>query len=196
MRLPLLTRRTPQHVAAVIALAVACAVPLAAQAPKPVQTPVPVAKTSATVDVAALEQLLPTLTGWTRTRTNRGHIDLSEDCAYSFAEAVYTNAAMKVRITLADTAADPYSLGALATMVLTLKDDYVGTIDATTTVRRLALNGSPAATRWDVAKLDGEFIVVLSGRFVAKIEGTGVDSIETLQGLLERVDLKALVALK
>ena len=35
-----------------------------------------------------------------------------------------------------------------------------------------------------------------NGRFVAKIEGTGVDSIETLQGLLGQVDLKALVALK
>ena len=168
--------------------------PLLAQTPKPAPEPAP--KTAAIATVTTLERLLPTLPGWTRGRTNSSRIDLSESCAYNYADAVYTNGTMKVRITLADTAGDPAALAVLATMVVTLADDYSTTIDKTTTVKRIAFNGSPAAMRWDAATLDGEFIVVLGGRFVAKAEGTGVENGEALRALVEHVDLAALAALK
>ena len=129
------------------------------------------------------------------------HMDVYRHCKRALAnmptvDAVYINGAMKVRVTLADTAGDPAALAVLATMVVTLPDNYSATIDGAASVSRVTFKGSPAAMRWDPVKLDGEFVVIVGGRFVAKAEGTGIDSIEALRGFVEQVDLKALAELK
>jgi len=177
------------RVALVTVAAAALAVTLTAQS-RPAATP-----SAATVAAAALEKLLPAPTGWTRVRTNRDLISLSETCSYSYADALYTNGAMKVRITLADTAADPSSLAVLATIVTSFPDDYSGRIPPATTITRLAFNSAPAALRWDTALNEGEFVVVVDKRFVAKAEGSGLDASDTLRGLVEQVNLKALAGL-
>jgi hypothetical protein len=43
---------------------------------------------------------------------------------------------------------------------------------------------------WNSAKGEAEFTVVVGDRFVVKIEGTRVDGLDTLRGVLDKIDLK------
>jgi hypothetical protein len=156
----------------------------------------PAAPAISPVADTALERLLPSPPGWTRGRVNRDRIDLTESCVYSFADAVYINAAMKVRITIADAAFDQSALGVIATMVVSFPSTYSQILNSTTSIKRIDFNGSPAALRWDSAAGDGEFTVVIGKRFVVKAEGSAVDSPDTLRAMIELVDLKALAGLK
>jgi hypothetical protein len=170
-------------VSSTAALALGGALPAESQGPSLVAT-------------AALEKLLPAPAGWMRTRTNQNRIALSDTSAYTYADAVYTNGATRLRVTLADTASDPASLAVVATLVTSFPADYSGQIPPATTIKRLTLNDAQAAVRWDSAAKDGEFIVVVNNRFVAKAEATGIESSDVLQKIIEGVDLKALAALR
>jgi hypothetical protein len=145
---------------------------------------------------AALEPLLPAPPGWTRTRTRGSEVVVSDSCAYSFADATYTNGEMKVQVTLADTAQNEESLGLLATLVVSFPADYTGVVPPATSIARLTLNGAPAGSRWDAEVRDGEFVALVGHRFVAKVEGTKLDDIATLRGIIELIDLKKLGQLK
>jgi len=150
----------------------------------------------ALVAATALEPLLPVPAGWNRARSGGNRVVVSEECGYTFADAVYEKDGMKVRVMLADTGRNEESLGLIATMVVSLPDGYTGTVPPATTVTRLLLNGVPAASRWDAGPNEGEFVAVVGGRFVAKAEGTHIDSLATLRALVELVDLKKLGELK
>jgi hypothetical protein len=153
------------------------------------------AKASSVVDVSALEPLLPAPAGWTKIRSNTRRVDVSSDCAYSLADAVFMNGEMKVRITVADSGRNADSLLILASMVVTFPDNYTETV-AKATITRLRFNDAPAATRWDGEKKEGEFTVLVGGRFVATADGTNVDSLDTLRTLVGQIDLKRLGDLK
>jgi len=154
------------------------------------------AATAKFVTSAALEPLLPAPPGWTRTRTRGSEVVVSDSCGYSFADATYTNGDMKVQVTLADTGRNEESLGLLAVLVVSFPDNYSGEVPPATSIARLTLNGAPAGSRWDAELRDGEFVALVDRRFVAKIEGTKLDSIATLRGILELIDLKKLGGLK
>jgi hypothetical protein len=153
-------------------------------------------RTEKLVPTASLEPLLPAPEGWTRTRAGGDRVTVSESCGYSFADATYMKDGMKVRLTLADTGRNDEALGVLATMVISLPENYVGTVPPATTVARLTVHGMPAASRWDDKDKEGEFTVLVGGRFVAKAEGTKVTDLATLRGIVELVDLKKLGELK
>lgn len=148
------------------------------------------------VAASALEPLLPVPEGWTRTKTSADRVVVSESCDYSFAGATYAKDGMTVRVTIADTGQSEQGLGLLATMVVSLPDAYVGEVPPATTVARVKLNGMPAASRWDDKNKEGEFTVLVGGRFVAKAEGTRLTDLATLRGIVELVDLKKLGELK
>lgn len=148
------------------------------------------------VATTALEPLLPAPEGWTRTKASADRVVVSEACDYSFAGATYARAGMIVRVTIADTGKSEEALGLLATMVVSLPEGYVGEVPPATTVARVKVNGMPAASRWDDRDKEGEFTVLVGGRFVAKAEGTRLADLATLRGIVELVDLKKLGALK
>jgi len=148
------------------------------------------------VATSALEPLLPTVDGWTKGPARADRVAISDTTGYAFAEAVYTNGDKKVRVTIADTASGGDSLISLATMVATLPDDYTGDVPPASKVARVQFKGSPAASLWDSAKAEGEFTVVVGGRFVAKAEGSHLDSLDTLRAFVDRIDLKRLGDLK
>src|SRR4029453_11508462 len=101
-----------------------------------------------------------------RLRTNQDRVTLSETCVYSYADAVYTKDAMKVRLTLADTAADPSSLAVIATVVTSFPAEYSDFIQPATRIKRFKFNNeSPAALRWDDQAKEGEFVAIISDRF-------------------------------
>jgi len=85
---------------------------------------------------------------------------------------------------------------ALALSVVTLPEDHVDQIPPATTIKRMKVDGSPAVEMWDSEKLNGEITVVVGGRFVASVETSKADSLETLRAILAGVNLKALGALK
>jgi hypothetical protein len=143
----------------------------------------------------ALEPLLPVLDGWTKVRAASHRIDSADSCTYVYAEAVYTSDTGKLRVTMADTGFNPDGLTAVATIVVSFPANYTETIPPDTTISRVTYRESPAASLWNNTKRDGEFTVIVGGRFVAKVEGTPVDSLETLRGVMDRLDLKRLADL-
>ena len=143
-----------------------------------------------------LEPLLPAPEGWTRAKAGSNSVVVSESCDYSFADATYLKDGMKVRVTLADTGFNAQALGLLATMVVSLPDGYTGEVPPATTVARVNVNGLPAASRWDAKDREGEFTMLVAGRFVVKAEGTKVDALATLRAIVELVDVKKVGALK
>lgn len=171
-------------------MAAAVTLTLSAQAP---QAPAPPGKLIAST---VLEPLLPSPAGWTKTRASADRVTVSESCGYTFAGATYTKDAMTVRVTVADTGKNDESLGLLATMVVSLPEGYLGSVPPATTVARLTVGDMPAASRWDDKDKEGEFTVVVGGRFVAKAEGRQMTDLATLRAIVELVDLKKLGELK
>jgi len=145
---------------------------------------------------AALEKLLPAPEGWTKIDSRLKQIDISQECSYTSASVSYTKDGMRVKLTLADTGSHQEALMALALSVVTLPEDHVDQIPPATTIKRMKVDGSPAVEMWDSEKLNGEITVVVGGRFVASVETSKADSLETLRAILAGVNLKALGALK
>ena len=175
----------PLWVCAVWGLAALADAAVSAQAQKPVP---PVA-------AAALAKLLPTVDGWTSSVPRADLIELSADAKYSVATVTLTKDTHRVRLSLADTGFSADSLAALATMVVTMADDYAGEVGGMA-IKRMVIAGSPAVEAWDAAKFAGEIAMVVGGRFVVSLEAPKVDGLGTLRTILEKVDLKALGALK
>jgi hypothetical protein len=138
---------------------------------------------------AALEPLLPaSLEGWTKTRSTSNRV--TDGCEYAFADTVYTNGDAKLRVTVADTGFDAGALMTVATIVLSFPAGHTETIPPDTIINRISYRDYPAATMWNSAKGEAEFTVVVGDRFVVKIEGTRVDGLDTLRGVLDKIDLK------
>lgn len=176
----------------IVALTTACALsPIAAQ------TLPPQARTAVHAAPGSLEAFLPAAAaGWTRGNVDTARATLSPTCAYTFAYAAYTNGTMRVRVTVADTAFDDGALATLANLVKIFPDDYVGLVPPATSVRRVMLGNAPAAELWDATKGDGEFTVVVDGRFVVKAEGLRLTDVATARRFVEMVDLDALRRIK
>jgi hypothetical protein len=164
----------------------------AQQAPQPSPSP---ARRAPLVAVKALRTLMPDLTGWEVVREGGDQIAMSDTCGWMFADVSVTKGDMKVRVTVADTGFDSDGLAMLAPFVMSFPDDSVNVVERAT-IKRFALNGFPAASRWDNDNKDGEFTVVVGTRFVASAEGSHLDGIDTLRGIVERIDLKKLSELK
>lgn len=148
------------------------------------------------VATAALRALLPNLPGWTRDHGDEDLVTLSPECGYAFANATYVKDGMSLRVMLADTGFDADSISTLAMMVTMFPDGHVGVVPPATEIKRVVFNGWPAASLWDNQKAEGEFTVLVGGRFVAQGEGKRLDSADILQDAVGRIDLKALAALK
>ncbi len=173
----------------------ALAVPALAQKKASAATPA-AQKGPAVVPVATLQTLAPTLDGWTRAPLGGSVVPISEESGYSFAEANYTNGAMKVRVTIGDTVGVDDCLLALAAMVTVLPPGYSEKLPPATSISRFEFSGYQAASKWNSEKTEGEFSVVVNGRFVVKAEGSGIDSVDTLRDIVSKIDLKKLSELK
>lgn len=148
------------------------------------------------VAASELAKLLPAPEGWTRGEVRSSQVDLSAECAYACVSLPLVKDDMRLKLTLADTGAHTEALAALAALVVTLPEDSVKEIPPATTIKRLKIDGSPAAEMWDAAKKTGEITVVIGGRFVVTVEAQRAESLDTLRAVLASVDLKSLAALK
>ena len=150
--------------------------------------------TVAIVDPAVLEALLPAPDGWTIARQHSKQV-IKPEYMHSFAEVILKREAMTVRLTLADTDGNQGSLMALATMIMTLREDFIGEVPPATMIRRVTIGGMPAAERWSTADGDGEVSVLIGKRFVIAADGTKLDSLDTLRRIVESIDFKKVAAL-
>jgi hypothetical protein len=142
----------------------------------------------------ALEPLLPTaIDGWTKIRSMSYHIN--DGCLYAFADALFVNGDAKLRVTVADTGYDADALMTVATMVVSFPAGHTETIPPDTVISRVIYRDYPAATMWNATKGEAEFTVVVNDRFVAKVEGTHADRLDTLRNVLDKIDLKKLADL-
>jgi hypothetical protein len=146
--------------------------------------------------VSALVPLLPSLDGWTKQRASSDLVVVPDACRYAFADAIYTNGTLTVRVTVADTGFDESTLVSLATMVMTLPDTYNEVIPPSTAATRFKYKDSPAATLWDTQKRDGEFVVVVGKRFVLKAAGSSLASLDVLRAFVDAIDLRPLTSSK
>ena len=168
-------------VVSLLMLIVAAASPAAWQDPPKKVVPV--------VAPAALEPLLPaSLEGWTKGRSTSNRV--TDGCTYAFANTVYTNGDAKLRVTVADTGFDADALMTVATIVLSFPAGHTERIPPDTIISRITYRDYPAATLWNSAKGEAEFTVVVGDRFVVEVEGTRVDGLDTLRGVLDKIDLK------
>ena len=152
-------------------------------------------KTVPPVAAASLQKLLPAVEGWTPGIARADLIEITPAAKYSVASQSFTKSDQRFRLTIADTGFSQESLTALASMIVTMPDDYAGEVGSLA-IKRQLIGGSPAVEAWDATKSAGEVAVVVGGRFVVSLEASKVDSIATLRGLLEKIDLKALAGLK
>ena len=150
----------------------------------------------ATVPVAALERLLPAPDGWTKAEAKADTVVISTDCSHPVASVSYVQGEMRVKITLADSGMHPDSLMALAPMLVMLPEGYSEKIPPAITIRRLQRDGAQVAERWDERKHDGEITMLVNKRFVASVEGSHVDSLDSLRTILDQIDLKKLAELR
>ena len=148
------------------------------------------------VSVATLQTQIPTIDGWTRAPLAGQIVSISEESGYSFAEGNFTKGDMKVKLTVGDTVAVDDCLMALAALVVVLPAGYSQKVPAGSEISRFEFGGGQAASKWNLGKQEGEFSVVINGRFVVKAEGTGLDSLDTLKDIVGRIDLKKLGELK
>jgi hypothetical protein len=170
----------------------------AAQKPaaKPAPAAAPAPKGPAVVPIKTLQTLIPQLDGWTRGAPNGDVVMINDESGYSFADAEFTNGDMKIRLTVGDTVGVDDCMMALAALVTMLPEGYSEQLPPATSVTRLAVNGHQAASKWNSAKLEGEFSIVVDKRFVVKAEGSKLESVDALRALVEKVDLAKLVAMK
>ena len=178
-----------------LAMAIGTAMTLVVSARQAPQAAPPAAKHAQLVTVKALRTLIPDLAGWQKAREGGDQIAMSDTCGWMFADVSVTKGEMKVRVTLADTGSDADALAVLAPYVMSFPDGSVNTVERAT-IKRFALDTFPAASRWDADNKDGEFTVVVGGRFVASAEGSHLDSIDTLRSIVASVDFKKLGELK
>lgn len=179
--------------AALVAVVALGSVTLAAQKP-PAKPAAP--KGPDVVPVASLQRFLPNMDGWTRGTPGGSVVPISDEQGYSFADAEFTNGEQKVKVTVGDTSSVEDCLLALAAMVTVLPPGYNEQVPPATTIVRFEHNGHQAASKWNAEKREGEFSVLVGARFVVKVEGAKVESLDTLKAFANLVDLQKLAALK
>jgi hypothetical protein len=160
-----------------------------------VQNPVPQPDTHL-VASAELAKFLPAPDGWTRGPVRTNQVEISQACTYTYANATYTKDDVRIKVTIADTAAHQEGLMTLVAAVVTLPDGHTATLPPATSITRVRIMEMPAAEMWDAQKSEGEITMVVSGRFAIVLEAAKADSLETVRGILRAIDVKALAALK
>jgi hypothetical protein len=187
-----MTQSTSRHsgklaLAAALLIAVTAGIPAAARSD---------ARNNALINGEMLQTLLPSPEGWTRIGGRIAEVSISDKTAYTYADAVFTKDAMRARVTIADTDGAADVLSFIATMVVTLPDDFTQVLKPATTITRSTYKTWPAAERWDGVQLKGDLSVIVAGRFVVSIEGSGLDVPQRMFEVLDPVDVKALAALR
>ena len=142
------------------------------------------------VDFEQLKSALPEVSGWTRT-SPRGE-QTNMPVAISRAEARYTKDQSRVTLEIVDTA---LSQLLIAPVSMFLASGYSERSDDGFK-RSAKIGGQPGFEEWNHDDKRGEVTAVVANRFIVKGRGHQVDSLDTVRGVVEAVDLGKLATLK
>jgi hypothetical protein len=142
------------------------------------------------VDFEKLVALLPAPAGWTKSKPTGKQV--TAVISTSNAEASYTKGPMNVRLEITDSAFSQLLLAPLSMMLAAgyserSSDGYK---------KSLSMSGSPAYEEWSNDTKNGEVTALVANRFIVSAKGSSLDSIDSLRGILNQVDLNKLAAMK
>jgi hypothetical protein len=127
--------------------------------------------------------LVPDLAGWTRGATTSAAVALPAPASH--AVAAYTRGQARIDFEITDTGGHPDYVGSLAKIAGTsfAQKASNGYMKGTT------LAGHPAVESWNHVDRLGDISLLVDRRFVIHATGTGLDGIETLRTLVEKVKI-------
>lgn len=142
------------------------------------------------VQYEVLQDLLPEISGWTRTNA-RGEQGTTP-VAYSRAEAHYERGDAEVELEIQDTALSqlliaPFSMFLASGFSERSSEGFK---------RATEINGSPGYEEWTESSRRGEVMAFVANRFVVRANGDGVESLDTVHEIIDAVNLEALGRLK
>ena len=142
------------------------------------------------VSFEKLQTALPMVSGWERSEPE-GH-SMTMPAAISTTEAKYTKGDMDVTLTITDSAFSPLISAPLAMM------SAAGYSERTSKgyKRATTVGGAPGYEEWDSNDKSGTIGAIVAKRFLIEASGSNLDSLDTLKGVLEKIDFKKLSALQ
>jgi hypothetical protein len=126
---------------------------------------------------------VPDFDGWTRDPAMSATVSLPAPAAH--ASATYARGRARIDLEITDTGGHPDFVGSLAKIAGTtfIQKATNGYMKGTT------IAGFPAVESWNHTDKLGDISILADRRFVVHATGTGLDRIETLRTLIEKVDL-------
>ena len=146
--------------------------------------------TAKPVDFEQLKSALPEVSGWSRTNPRGEQVNMP--VAISRAEARYTKDKSRVELEIVDTA---LSQLLIAPVSMFLTSGYSERSDDGFK-RSAKIGGQPGFEEWRNDDKRGEVTAVVANRFIVKCTGHQVESLDTVRGVVESVDLGKLATLK
>jgi len=152
-------------------------------APPPAAAVTPPAAPVTLVAHERLAALVPDFEGWTHERPVSATVSLPAPAAH--ATVTYARGRARIDLEITDTGGHPAYVGSLASVAGTtfIQKAANGYMKGTT------LAGFPAVESWNHTDKLGDISILADRRFVVHVTGTGLDRIETLRALVEKVDL-------
>ena len=133
---------------------------------------------------------MPTAQGWQQSEVKSAGIQLPAPGTH--ATAVYTRNGARAELAITDTGGRQEFLEATLTVAGT---DFLQKA-ANGYQKGTKIADHPAIESWNHQDRLGEFTIVVNKRFLIYVTATGLDSIETLRGLVARIDFKGVASLK
>lgn len=144
-----------------------------------------------TIPHETLKPFLPTLPGWTRGEIS-GETTNAMGISISRVEANYEKGSANMSYEIMDSSLNPtitmpFQMAAKMGMVEQTGDGYT---------KGVMFSGFPAIETWSPSSKSGELGLLVGGRFLVKVNGNSVESIDVIRNAINAVDLKKLAALK
>jgi hypothetical protein len=141
------------------------------------------------VDFEALQALLPDISGWDKEKP-KGE-SMTAPVKFSQAETAYTQGDARIEVKIVDTAMSkmltlPYQMFMMTGYEKETSSGYE---------KAAKVGGNPGWEKWDSESKRAELGLIVGQRFVVTADGNGTD-VKTVQGVLAKMDLAKLAALK
>ena len=146
-------------------------------------------KTYEPVSFRELQALLPDISGWEKEKPTGE--SMTAPVRFSQAETAYTQGDARIEVKIVDTAMSkmltlPYQMFMMTGYEKETSSGYE---------KAAKVGGNPGWEKWDSESKRAELGVIVGQRFVVTADGNGTD-VKTVQGVLAKMDLAKLAALK
>jgi hypothetical protein len=163
--------------------------PAAEEKPAAAASPAPAPPSVPLIAPDRLRTFLPPATDWQQSDVKSAGIQLPAPGTH--ATAVYTRQNARAELAITDTGGRQEFLEATLTVAGT---DFLQKA-ANGYQKGARVAGHPAIESWNHQDRLGEFTIVVNSRFLIYVTATGLDSIQTLRGLVDQIPFKDIESL-